>query len=68
MATTYLRRRELIRRGIVPSTTTLYRWMDELGFPRPVYLGPRTPAWEEAEVYAWAESRRTARPAGGAAA
>ena len=35
------------------SRTTLYRWVQEGRFPRPVSLGPNTVAWRESELDRW---------------
>ena len=37
--------------------STIYRWMDEGRFPRPVKLGPRSIAWEEIDIDEWICSR-----------
>lgn len=37
--------------------STIYRWMAEGKFPRPVQLGGYTVAWSEAEVEAWIASK-----------
>jgi predicted DNA-binding transcriptional regulator AlpA len=54
----YIRYSELIARGIVNNRQTLHRWMQDLGFPAPIVLGPRTRVWAEDSVDAWIESRR----------
>lgn len=35
------------------STATLYRWMDEERFPRPVRLGENSVGWKASAVQAW---------------
>ena len=53
-----LRRPEVLARlGIGQST--LYQWMAEGTFPRPVALGSKLVGWRESEVTAWIESRET---------
>lgn len=37
--------------------STIYRWMDEGKFPKPVRLGARSVAWIEHEVDEWLMSR-----------
>lgn len=51
-----LRRREVLDR-IGVSTSTLYQWMGEGDFPRPVHLGSRLVAWREADVDRWIAAR-----------
>lgn len=53
---------KLLRRPAVESLTglsrsTIYQWMKEGRFPRPVKLGMRLVAWRESDVVAWLESR-----------
>ena len=49
------RRAVLARIGV--GRTTLYRWMDEAGFPKAVKVGPRAVRWLESEVTAWIAAR-----------
>ena len=37
--------------------STIYRWMDEGRFPKPVRLGARSVAWIEHEIDEWLMSR-----------
>ncbi|KWV94503.1 hypothetical protein ASS64_09360 [Erythrobacter sp. AP23] len=37
--------------------STIYRWMDEGRFPKPVHLGARSVAWIEHEIDQWLMSR-----------
>ena len=37
--------------------STIYRWMDEGKFPRPVRLGPRSVAWYEKDIEGWISDR-----------
>ncbi len=57
----YLRFSDLAERGIVRNRATLSRWIQELGFPRGVLLGPNTRAWTEEEVEAWLAVRAAER-------
>ena len=53
-----LRRPEVLARlGIAQST--LYQWMAEGTFPRPVALGAKLVGWPESAVSAWIDARRT---------
>jgi prophage regulatory protein len=59
----YLRRSAVCERyGIARST--IYAWMNDGLFPRPVKLGPRMVAWSLEELEAWEQKRRQtfARP------
>ena len=42
------------------ATSTLYRWMSNGSFPRPLKLGPSVVAWKRAEVENWIEDRNRA--------
>ena len=53
----YLRFEDLRDAGIVRNRPTLYRWMNELGFPRGILLGPNSRAWPEEEVLRWLSTR-----------
>ena len=54
-----LRRREVEKiTGI--GRSTIYRFMQEGDFPRPVKVGPSAVRWRESEVNAWVESRPVA--------
>ena len=58
MARRVIRIRELCRQiDGSPSTVNRYLKVVDLGFPRPIRLGPRDRAWYEDEVDAWLESR-----------
>lgn len=39
------------------SAATVYRWIKDGLFPRPVKLGPNSVGWREADVLSWLESR-----------
>ena len=55
-----LRRREV--EGITSmSRSSIYRLMQEGGFPRPVRVGPAAVRWRASEITAWLESRPVAR-------
>ena len=53
------RRAVLARIGI--GRTTLYRWIGESAFPRPVAVGPRAVRWLESEVTDWIAARPRVR-------
>ena len=42
------------------SRSTIYKWMNEGSFPKPVKLGPRAVGWREADINDWLETRDTA--------
>lgn len=42
------------------SGTTLHRWMEREGFPRPRQLGPRAVGWLLAECQEWLQARPVA--------
>lgn len=47
------------------SRSSLYKFISEGGFPRPIHLGPRSVAWLQDEIDDWFRSRtaeRDARP------
>ena len=41
--------------------STIYRWIADGSFPRPVRLGPRAVAWRWADLDRWTRSRATAQ-------
>ena len=53
-----LRLTEVLATTAIGGTSTLYDWMDQGEFPRPVALGPRAVAWREDDVLAWIELRK----------
>ena len=57
----YLTRSELLKRYNI-GNTTLYRWMnsEEINFPPPVYLSPRSPRWAESALKSWEQERKEA--------
>lgn len=42
-----------------PSISTLYRWIHNGIFPRPVQLGPHRVGWRRSDLARWAASRET---------
>ena len=42
------------------SSATLYRWISDERFPRPVQLGPNSVGWRESAVREWLASREPA--------
>ena len=62
---TILRRRQVeARTGLARST--IYQYIQEGVFPKPVQLGPRAVGWIEAEVSEWIHARmKMARDAAG---
>lgn len=45
--------------------TSAYRWMNELGFPKPIQLGPNSVRFKRTEIDAWVAERPTAAIHGG---
>lgn len=41
--------------------STIYKWMNEEGFPRPIPLGPKAVGWLEHEVDCWLEAQAAKR-------
>lgn len=54
---TFLRYADLVAHGIVKNRTTLRRWMDSVGFPKPVRLGLNSVAWRLTDVEQWLARR-----------
>ena len=52
-----LRFADLRRLEIVNNRVTLGRWIDTLGFPAGVMLGPNTRAWKAVDVKQWLDQR-----------
>lgn len=45
------------RKGLLPiSQTTLWRWVKDGNFPKPVKLGPSVTAWSSRSIQTWLES------------
>lgn len=56
MADTLLRRPEVeARTGLARST--IYKWIQDGEFPRPVKLGARIVAWRESDIDDWLSQR-----------
>jgi prophage regulatory protein len=59
MSDTMLRRHQVeARTGL--SRSTLYDWMKNNKFPKPVKLGERIVAWRESDIDNWLKSRISA--------
>ena len=54
----YLNFKDLCERGLFNNRTTLKRYIDHHGFPRPYRMAASRALWREDEVEAWLESRR----------
>ena len=50
----------LARTGV--SRTTIYEWMAQERFPKPIPLGPHSVGWIESELEAWFRERTAERP------
>lgn len=55
-----LRYEDLRQRGVVRNRTTLRRWINDMGFPPGLKIGPNTRVWPATEVDAWLETRQSA--------
>mgnify|MGYP006436126827 CR=1 FL=1 len=53
----------LVARGLFNNRTTLHRYIENHGFPRPYRLAGNRSIWREEEINAWLEARR--EPVGG---
>lgn len=53
---TILRRQE-VQGPTGLSRSTIYLWIQEGLFPKPINLGPRSVGWVESEIEAWLDSR-----------
>jgi predicted DNA-binding transcriptional regulator AlpA len=42
-------------------TATLYKWMSEGSFPKPIRIGANRVAWRLSDLEAWRDSRPTAQ-------
>jgi prophage regulatory protein len=49
-----------VRSFAAAGTSTLYNWMAQDCFPKPVKLGASAVGWRWDDLYAWADSRKTA--------
>ena len=47
-----------IRTNLGISNSTLYRWVAECGFPKPINLGGRAVRWRAMDVRSWIEASR----------
>lgn len=51
--------------GVLDATgvkkSTIYKWIREGHFPRPVRLGENSVGWREVEVQAWIDARESTR-------
>ena len=58
-----IRYNDLVARGIVASRMTLWRLINEHGFPEGKLITPNARAWDKSEVDAWIAARPSARKA-----
>lgn len=58
-----LRRRE-VEKKVGLKRSTIYLYLQQGIFPRPVKLGPRTVGWIETEIDGWLATKASDRPAG----
>ncbi|MFA6698986.1 MAG: AlpA family phage regulatory protein [Thiomicrospira sp.] len=52
-----IRRRSQVLAHFSISASTLYRWIERDGFPRPIQLGGHSVGWVETEIQAWLSNR-----------
>lgn len=52
-ATGYLRQAQLVGPILPIGATTLWRWVKEGKFPKPIKLSPRVTAWRAEDVREW---------------
>ncbi len=52
-----IRRRSQVLMHFGISASTLYRWIERDGFPRPIQLGGHSVGWVETEIQAWLSNR-----------
>jgi prophage regulatory protein len=52
-------RRSEVERLTGLSRSTIYQWIKDGEFPRPVKLGARAVGWRENDVLAWIKARET---------
>lgn len=57
----YLTFKDLRERGLFNNRTTLKRYIDNHGFPRPYRMAANRALWRDDDVDAWLESRRERR-------
>lgn len=38
--------------------STIYFWIKQKNFPRPIKLGPRTVGWVNEEIFKWIEKKK----------
>jgi prophage regulatory protein len=51
-------RRPAVEQKVGIGRSTLYAWVAEGTFPRPVRLGARAVGWRESDIHNWLESRK----------
>lgn len=55
-----LMRRPEVERATGLSRSSIYQWMHDGRFPRPVRLGERLVAWRASDIAAWLAERESA--------
>ena len=46
----------MVMEWIGASRSTVYKWIADMGFPRPVRAGARASRWREEEIQAWIDN------------
>ncbi len=59
----FLRYPDLVAKGVVRSRMTLWRLIQDEGFPPGVLISPNARVWDEDAVSAWIASRPSAKKA-----
>ena len=54
----FWREKDVLQHWVRVCRTTLYRWVREGRFPKPVRMGGRAVAWRDQDLRAWAASRK----------
>lgn len=58
---TFIRLKELVQR-IGVGRSTVYKWIEEGSFPKPVHLGPHAVAWLVTDIVEWEQSKLLVDP------
>ena len=45
------------------SRSTVWRWLKNGNFAKPIHLGPKAVRWRESDIAAWSRERAEAEPA-----
>jgi prophage regulatory protein len=56
----YLRQAQIVGPILPIGATTLWRWVKEGKFPKPIKLSPRVTVWRSEDVRAWLQQQKVA--------